>query len=101
MRRTSLFSLDDGHRIVEFKIDEALDRVSARDNHPHGRPDTEPLLATFGEPRLTIGLHDVLVIVERIEAQQAVDTQAPQLDEATVLDHRRDKPIEGLPLTLA
>ena len=50
---------------------------------------------------MTIRAHHVLVVAQRIESQQAIDTDAAQLYKAAVLHHGRDEPVERLPETLA
>jgi hypothetical protein len=101
MRRTSGLSLDQRHWVVEFEIDETLDRVCIGDDDSYGSTDTEPLLATLGKPGLPVRLHHVLVVIERVEAQQSIDAKASKLHEATIVHNRCDESIEGLTQALA
>src|SRR5688572_15966717 len=85
----------------EREVDQSLDGIHARDDHVHTRAKPEPALARAAHPGTTAGLHDVFVVAQIVEMQQAIDADRGELHECTELHYRGDQSFEGLADTIA
>src|SRR5215469_5984122 len=89
------------HIFDQIQIDETLDGIHRRYDHPDVRTGTQPSAPSTPGPCMSILLHDVFIVPEVIEMQQPVDSYIQDLYETPKLDHRRDDPVECLSDALA
>src|SRR5580700_6819686 len=85
----------------ELEIDQTLDGIDGRHDHPHmtARAQSAPLASTG--PGVAVLVHRVLIIAQIVDMQQTVHGNLEKLHEASELDDCRDQTVERLADALA